>query len=137
MPESAVALAPGPVRVAVIVLALLNVVGAVGGGVMLMGPGLGNADITTTRLGPLGFTSWAPGGVLLILGVAAPMALVGTLLWMNHPWGPLIALLAGLALVCWIITQVTLLGFVSWLQPLYFVIGVAVAGGGMLLVRAS
>lgn len=137
MNDSALDFAPGAVRVVMIVLTLLNAVGAAGGAVMLIGWGLGDVDVAGTRLGPLGFTSWAPGGVLLAAGVAAPMALAGVLLWANHPWGPLVTLLAGLALMSWIVVQVTLIGFGSWLQPLYFVIGSAVVGGAMLLIRAA
>ncbi len=130
------AFAPGDVRVVMIILTLVNAVRAAGGATMLIGSGLGDSDIADTRLGSLGFTSWAPGGLFLAAGVAVPMALAGVLLWANHPWGPLITLLAGLALMSWIVVQVTLIGFGSWLQPLYFVIGSAVAGGAMLLIRA-
>lgn len=104
---------------------------------MLIGWGLGEEDVTATRLGPLGFTSWVPGGVFLALGVAVPMALAGVLLWANHPWGPMITLLAGLALMSWIVVQVTIIGFGSWLQPTFFVVGAAAVGGGMLLIRAT
>ena len=137
MAPSALEFAPGAVRIVMTVLVLLNALGAVGGAVMLVGPGLGDVDVTATRLGPLGFTSWAPGGAFLALGVALPMALAGVLLWANHPWGPLVTLLAGLALMSWVVVQVTMIGFGSWLQPLYFVVGAAVAGGGMLLIRAA
>lgn len=137
MPESAVAFAPGPVRVIAIVLALFTAVGASGGAWMLMTSGLGDVDITTTRLGPLGFTTWLQGGLFLAAGVAVPMAAAGVLLWMGHPWGALVAVLAGLAQVVWIVVQVTLLGFGSWLQPTFLLVGAAVASGGMLLIRAS
>ena len=47
-----------------IVLTLFTAIGAAGGATMLIGWGMGEEDITTTRLGALGFTSWVPGGVL-------------------------------------------------------------------------
>ncbi|WP_149202855.1 hypothetical protein [Actinotalea subterranea] len=137
MADTALAFAPGPVRVVVIVLALLTSVGAVGGGWMLMSVGLGDQDVTSTRLGQLGFTSWVPGGLFLIAGVAVPMAVAAVLLWAGHPWGPLVALLAGLAQVAWIVVQVTLIGFGSWLQPLFLLVGAAVALGAMLLIRST
>lgn len=136
MPDSAIALAPGPVRVVLVVLTLVTSLGALGGGWMLISTGLGDVDVTTTRLGTLGFTSWVPGGVALLLGVAVPMALAGVLLWTGHPWGPLVALLAGLAQVAWIVVQVALLGFGSWLQATFFVVGMAVAAAALLLVRS-
>lgn len=137
MPESTWAFAPGPVRVVLIALTLFTSVGAVGGAWMLMTSGMGDVDVTTTRLGPLGFTSWVPGGLFLLAGVAVPMALAGVLLWSGHPWGPLVALLAGLAQVAWIVVQVTLIGFGSWLQATFLLVGVAVALAAMLLIRAA
>lgn len=137
MPDSTWAYAPGPVRVVLVTLALVTSVGAVGGAWMLMTTGMGDVDVTTTRLGPLGFTSWVPGGLLLLAGVAVPMALTGALLWGGHPWGPLVALLAGLALVVWIVVQVTLIGFGSWLQATFLLVGVTVSLGAMLLIRAA
>ena len=135
MPES-LAFAPGPVRVVLVALSLFTSVGAIGGAWMLVAKGLGDVDVTTTRLGTLGFTSWAPGGLALAAGVAVPMAAAGILLWAGHPWGPLVALLAGLAQVVWIVVQVTLIGFGAWLQPAFLLVGAAVAFGAMLLIRS-
>ena len=96
MSDPAVGLAPSWVRVVLIALSLLTAVGAAGGAAMLITKGLGDWLVTDTRLGALGFTSWAPGGVLLALGVAVPMAVAGVMIWANHPWGLMVALLAGL-----------------------------------------
>lgn len=51
--------------------------------------------------------------------------------------GPVRVVMIVLSLLTWIVVQVTFIGFGSWLQPLYFVIGAACTGGGMLLVRAA
>src|SRR5674536_123846 len=96
MTEDAVGLAPPWVRVVLIGLALFTAVGAAGGAVMLITNGLGDWVVTDTRLGALGFTSWAPGGVMLALGVSLPMAVAGAMVWADHPWGLMVALLAGL-----------------------------------------
>jgi hypothetical protein len=125
------------VRVALIALALFTSLGAAGGAVMLITTGLGDQSITETRLGALGFTSWAPGGVLLALGVSLPMAVAGAMVWADHPWGPMVALLAGLALICWIIVQVTMIGFSTWLQPVFFLVGATVTSFAMLVIRAA
>lgn len=136
MPES-LAFAPGPVRAIMIALSLLTAVGALGGAWMLMTAGLGDVDVTTTRLGALGFTSWVPGGLALAAGVAAPMAVAGILLWADHPWGPVVALVAGCVQVTWIVVQVTLIGFSTWLQPAFLLVGATVAFGAMLLIRST
>ena len=137
MSDPAVGLAPSWVRVVLIALSLLTAVGAAGGAAMLITKGLGDWLVTDTRLAALGFTSWAPGGVLLALGVALPMAVAGVMVWANHPWGLMVALLAGLALMCWIVVQVTMIGFSTWLQPVFFLVGGALASFAMLVIRAT
>ena len=96
MSASALGLAPAGVRAVLIAQALFTAVGAAGGAVMLITKGLGDLAVTDTRLGALGFTSWAPGGVMLALGVSLPMAVAGAMVWADHPWGLMVALLAGL-----------------------------------------
>ena len=41
----------------------------------------------------------------------------------------------GVFLMCWIIAQVYWIGYLHWLQPLYFGLGVFEAGLGFLLLR--
>lgn len=137
MPDPNLALAPGGVRIAVVVLTLFNTLGAASGAYMLITQGLGSWPISQSRLAQLGFTSWAQGGIALVVAVCVPMLVAGVLVWAGHPWGGVVTLGAGLVLVCWIVVQVALIGLASWLQPTYFVVGVAVAAGGLLLVRAS
>lgn len=132
-------LAPSWLRIALIVTEIVTAVGAVGGAVMLIGQAgaVGFPDVGDTRLGALGFRSWAPGGALLALVVTGPMTAAAVLSLLHHPWAGLVTLLAGLALVCWIVVQVTFIGFASWLQPAFLLVGIAVALGGMSLVRAD
>lgn len=137
MDSPPVDLAPGVVRVVVVVLALVTAVGAAGGAWSLIVTGMGDVDAGATRLGTLGLTSWVPGGWALVAGVSVPMAVTGLLLWTGHAWGPLLAILSGMALVTWIVVQVTYIGLVSWLQPTFLLVGAAVAAGGVLLVRAG
>lgn len=46
-------------------------------------------------------------------------------------------LFLGVELCLWILIQVYMIGFTSWLQPLYFAVGVVEAMLGMLLRRPS
>ena len=102
-----------------------------------MTAGMGGQAITVTRLCTLGLTGGAAGGVVLALGVSVPMAVAGAMVWADHPWGPMVALLAGLALICWIIVQVTVIGFSTWLQPVFFLVGATVTSFAMLVIRAA
>ena len=80
-------------RAVLIAQALFTAVGAAGGAVMLITKGLRDLAVTDTRLGALGFTSWAPGGVMLALGISLPMAVAGAMVWADHPWGLMVALI--------------------------------------------
>jgi len=39
--------------------------------------------------------------------------------------------------MCWIVVQVTMIGFSTWLQPVFFLVGGAVASFAMLVIRAT
>lgn len=66
------------------------------------------------------FPSLIPG---VAVGGSAAAAAAGLLL--RRRWGPLVAFLAADTLLVWIIVQVALIGYVSWLQPFMFAVGVA------------
>ncbi len=56
------------------------------------------------------------------VGGSAAAAVAGLLL--RRRWGPIVAFLAADTLLVWIIVQVALIGYVSWLQPFMFAVGV-------------
>ncbi|MCW2622716.1 MAG: hypothetical protein JWL64_2318 [Frankiales bacterium] len=66
-------------------------------------------------------------GVALAVAVAAPMALAAVRLRSGDPRGPGTAVAAGLLLMSWILAQAAILQELSWLQPVCFLYGLAVA----------
>ena len=77
-----------------------------------------------------------PGLLLFIaLGVGATIPLVGHIA--RARWAVSSCLMLGLALIGWIIIQVLLVGFISRLQPLYAIVGIAVVAISYKTIRQS
>ena len=97
--------------------AVSGVVGLAGGGI----------DFGPTITGRLPWHSPALAAVALGLVVAAPMGTAAVLGWRRSPRTPDAAILAGLALIGWIVVETAVIRTVSWLQP------VCLAYGGVVL----
>ena len=65
-----------------------------------------------------------PGLVLLVVGIVNLAGAVGVL--RRHVCGTLVSAVAGLMWMGWFVVQVAVVGFVSWQQPFYFVVGVLI-----------
>ena len=112
-------------------LELFLAVGAVGGAVNLVFGG----DIGTYT-DRLPFDSPVLGGVALALLVAVPAAAVAIGALTRRRWADVGHVAAGLVLVGWIVMQVAIIGYISALQPIMFVLGVVIAAlGGWNLRR--
>jgi hypothetical protein len=73
------------------------------------------------------FTSWIWPGVLLVLIVAMPAALVAIGAWRGDAFAHVGHPIVGVALIAWVIIQIAVIGPISLLQP-------AMAGwGGVIL----
>jgi len=92
----------------------------------------GPALIVTNGLGmPPGWMEGSPFGsytvpglVLLAIGL---INLTGAFAVLRRlPWGAPASAGAGLLWVGWFVVQVAVVGFVSWQQPVYFVVGVLI-----------
>ena len=105
--------------------AVAGVVGLVGHGIDL-GPTIGRR---------LPLHSQALGGVALAGIVAVPMGAAAVAGWRDSPRTGGLAVLAGTALAGWIVSQVAIIRTFSWMQPVCFAYGVAVAGAGRALER--
>ena len=103
--------------------AMAGVVGLVGHGIDL-GP-------TISRRLPL--HSQALGGVALAAFVAVPMGATAVAGWRDSPRTGALAVLAGTALASWIVGQVAIIRTFSWMQPVCFGYGLAVASAGRAL----
>lgn len=73
------------------------------------------------------FTDFLVPGLFLFicLGIGALVSLLG--LVVRAKWCFLGSFGIGLALVCWILIQVALVGYSSWLQPVYAMVGILIA----------
>lgn len=117
------------------VLAVLNLVVAIsgtGGGIYLIvfPDGLPKAWFEN----PV-FSSTLIPGILLLL-VVSGSAWVATLgLLRRRPLASVVSLTAGVILVVWIVVQIALIGLSSFLQPLFFVVGLIVTVLSWLLWR--
>jgi hypothetical protein len=110
---------PGNTLLVVLVLVALN---AVHGGVGLMVNGMGMPD---EWLEHLPVDTWVLPGVALLLTVAAPQALAALAVWRAGERAPLVGVLAGAALVLWILVQLALLQRYFFLQPVIAGLGLA------------
>jgi hypothetical protein len=103
---------------------------AVAGVVGLVGRGI---DLGPTITGRMPLRSQALGGVALAGIVALPMGTAAVAGWRRSPRTGDLAVLAGTALAGWIVAQVAIIRTFSWMQPVCFAYGVAVAGAGRAL----
>lgn len=123
---------PSPRDVAVVsglmcLAALAGVVGLAGGGIDF-GPEI------TARLPA---ASPVLAAVALGVVVALPMGAAAVAGWRRSPWTADLAVLAGGALIGWIVVQVAVVRGFSWLQPACAVYGVVVLVLGLLLRRSA
>jgi drug/metabolite transporter (DMT)-like permease len=105
---------------------------AVAGVVGLVGDGI---DLGPTITARLPFHSQVLGGVALAGIVAVPMGAAAVAGWRRSTRTGDFAVLAGTALGGWIVGQVAIIRTFSWMQPVCFAYGVAVAGAGQALRR--
>jgi hypothetical protein len=105
------------------VMALAASSGAIG----LIG---GSLDLGSTVNNRLPLRSPVLGGVALLLIVAVPMALAAVAAWRGAPGAPTLLLLAGTALVSWILVEIAFIRTFAWLQPVCGSYGLLVAALG-------
>ncbi len=117
---------PGNALLLVLVLVALN---AGYGGVGLMVNGMGMPD---EWLEHLPVDTWVLPGVALLLTVAVPQALVAVAVWRAGERAPVVGMLAGGALVLWILVQLLLLQRYFFLQPVIAGLGLLEAALGTL-----
>lgn len=107
--------------------ALAGVVGIAGGGIDF-GPEV------TARIPA---ASPAVAATALGVVVAVPMGVAAVAGWRRSPWAADLAIVAGAALIGWIVVQVAVIRTFSWLQPACAVYGAVVLLLGLLLRRSQ
>jgi hypothetical protein len=111
--------------------------GALAGGIgFVTAPDGSNMGMTVDSLlrGP--FTDYLIPGLVLITMVGGTMFVAAAAILKRSRWAVELSVTAGAVLMVWIAVQVAIMGLVSWLQPLYFLLGVATAGLALLLRRS-
>lgn len=88
----------------------------------------GSLDLGATVNSRLPFHSPVLGGFALLLIVAVPMTAAAVAAWRGDPGSAGLLMLAGAALVGWILVEIAFIRTFAWLQP--------VCGGYGLLVAA-
>jgi hypothetical protein len=115
-------------------LAAFMAIAAYAGVVGLMA---GVLDMGTLVNGRLPFSSPVLGGLALLLIVALPMTAAAVAAWRGLPWASAAAVLAGLALIGWIVVEVAFIRTFSWMQPVCAVYGALLAGLGWRSARSA
>jgi hypothetical protein len=121
-------------RIALIVIQLLVMLNAFGGGYY----GLAGAkDIPMSWLDGSPFGSFFIPSLFLFVVIGGGM-LVATLAHVRKsslaPW---VSLGMGATLMLWIVAQVSIIGYVSWMQPTSFIAGAAIVAFAGVLLRAA
>lgn len=101
-------------------LAAFVAVSAFGGALGLM---FGAIDFGATTTGRLPFDSPVFAGIALAVVVGLPALAAAWFAARNEDRTDASAVVAGLALMAWIVVELATIRSFSWLQPLYFVLG--------------
>ena len=95
-------------------LQLLIAVNAIGGGVYGL---TGAPDVPREWLAGSPFSSYLIPSLVLIVAVGGVHLVAAVRVWQRHPHARALSIGAGAILGGWIVVQVAIIGYVSWLQP--------------------
>ena len=117
---------PKSVRRSLVALEAVIAASAVGGGIY----GLAGArNIPRAWLDGSPFQSYLIPSLVLLVGVGGAMVVALGFSVAGNPRAPDVSMAAGLVLLGWITVETLIIPF-SWLQPTFFVLGIAVVGLG-------
>lgn len=109
------------VSTVLVVLLVFGAVSAFGGAVL--GIFFDGAGVPLEHLAGTPFSSFVVPGLILGVVVGGTQLAAGVALLARNPWAPLMAAVAGFAMMIWIYTELAILGY-SWLQSVYFGLGI-------------
>lgn len=69
------------------------------------------------------FSDYVVPGLVLFVVVGGALALAAIMVFRGHPLARAIACAAAAVLLVWIVVQVAIIGYVSWMQPATFAAG--------------
>lgn len=108
-------------------------VAALAGAVGLTGGGVDFGELDKVIRDRIPWQSLVVAGLALAVAVAVPMGTAAVMAWRGAPRADAAAMVAGAALVCWIVGEVAVLRVYSWMQPACIGYGLLVAGLGWRL----
>jgi hypothetical protein len=94
---------------------------AIAGGFGLL---TGGIDLPQEWLDDTPFNSYAIPGVVLLVVVGGVWIVATLALYARHPIAPMASITAGIVQLGWLLVQVALLGYISWMQPFYATVAV-------------
>lgn len=113
------------VRIVIFVLETFIALTAIVSGVAILTGGL-QMPLELLRSTP--FSDYTIPGLLLVIVVGGSSLVAAAMVFIHREFVVLLSVAAGLIMAGWITVQVAMLGLVSWLQVLYFVLGVLIFG---------
>ena len=121
-------------KIALIVIQLLVMLNAFGGGYY----GLAGAkDIPLSWLDGSPFDSFFIPSLFLFVVIGGGMLVATLVWWRKSSLAPWVSLGMGVTLMLWIVAQVSIIGYVSWMQPTSFIAGAAIVALAGVLLRAA
>lgn len=124
----------GPVRFIIAALLLLIGLNALAGGYYGIS---GAPGVPLEWLDGSPFSSYFVPGLVLFSIVGIGCVTSGILLFFKRKSAYLPGVLSGVILIVWIVTQLIVIGYVSFLQPLVFIIGLIIIAGIQQLHKAG
>ena len=89
----------------------------------MMGGGL---DLPSEWLDGTPFSNYFIPGLILLVVIGGSMLAASLAVWSRNLFAGPASLVVGSILLIWIIVQVVLIGYQSWMQPTFFAFGLAV-----------
>lgn len=130
----------GRFAIAAVVLEVLLAVGALAGGLALMlGPRGEIIPLPLSALRGSAFDTYLVPGLILFALLGLGPLVAALMAWVRHPLAPVATVVVGVALLIWIMVEVTIVGYTNDppLQPIYFLLGVAITLVGLGWLRAT
>lgn len=119
-------------KIVIVIIQLIVMINAFGGGYYGL---TGAKGVDPAWLEGSPFNSYVIPSLFLFVVIGGGMALASVAWIVRSPHAPLLSLGMGVLLIAWIVVQVAIIGYVSWLQPASFVAGIAIAALAWPLLR--
>ena len=117
----------------VFIQSLIGLPAVIGGWALVSDPNGANLNWTTAILRDSPFKDFSIPGLVLLLGVGLATLIGALLTWFEHHLAGTFAVLLAVFLMLFIALEIWWIGFMIWLQPFYFVVGLFEFGLGLAM----